>query len=87
MDIVKLKADSAIKIKVGISGKPLPSIEWYKNGKELETSSQVFIENTTDSAAVIIKDASRINTGSYEVRLKNPLGSASGTIRLQVLGM
>eukprot|EP00061_Rhincodon_typus_P014149 g41000.t1 len=84
-DIVKVKAGSAVKLKVGISGKPLPSIDWFKNNKELETGSQVFLESTTDSTAVIIKDATRINSGSYEIKLKNAMGAASGTIRLLVL--
>lgn len=85
-DIVKLKAGVAVKLKLGISGKPLPAIEWFKNGKEMQTSAQVSFENTSEFSSVLIKDASRINSGLYELKLKNAMGSASASIRVQMLG-
>lgn len=45
------------------------------------------VENTTDTSAVLIKDATRQHTGSYEVRIKNVLGTASATIRIEILGI
>uniref|UniRef100_A0A3B4THA0 Titin n=1 Tax=Seriola dumerili TaxID=41447 RepID=A0A3B4THA0_SERDU len=76
-----------VKLRVGIIAKPLPTIEWLKNGKELVASSTVSVENSTDSSAVLIKDATRLDTGSYEIKIKNVLGSASATIRIEILGM
>uniref|UniRef100_A0A8C0QM07 Titin n=1 Tax=Chelonoidis abingdonii TaxID=106734 RepID=A0A8C0QM07_CHEAB len=86
-DVVKYKAGTAVKLKLGISGKPIPTIEWFKNGKEIQTSAQVSIENTTDFASILIKDATRFNSGNYELKLKNAMGSASAHIRVQILGM
>lgn len=76
-----------MKLRVGIIAKPLPTIEWLKNGKELVTTSTVSVESTTDSSAVLIKDASRLDTGSYEIKIRNVLGSASATIRIEILGI
>lgn len=62
-------------------------VEWLKDGKELAQSSQLSIENLTDSSAVLIKDATRLNTGTYEIKIKNLLGTATAQIRIQILGM
>lgn len=85
--MVQYKAGASVKFGVGIIAKPLPTIKWIKGGKELVATSTVAVESTTDSSAVLIKDASRFDTGSYEVKIKNVLGSASATIRIEILGM
>lgn len=87
LDVVQYKAGTSFKIKVGIFAKPLPTIEWLKDDKELVSSAQLSIENTTDSSAILIKDASRHNTGTYELKIKNVFGTASANIRIQILGM
>ena len=87
LDVVQYKAGVSVKLKVGIIAKPLPTIEWLKNGKELVATSTVSVESTTDFSAVLIKDASRFDSGSYEVKIKNVLGSASATIRIEILGI
>lgn len=86
LDVVKYKAGSMVKIRVGILAKPLPTIEWYKDGKEMVSSTTLSIESTTDSSSLLIKDATRSHTGTYEIKIKNALGSASATIRMEVLG-
>lgn len=84
--MVKYKADTAIKLKLGISGKPVPTIEWFRNGKEIQTSAQVSIENTTEFSSILIKDATRLNSGNYELKLKNAMGSATASVKVQILG-
>lgn len=84
--MVQYKAGASVKLKIGIIAKPLPTIEWLKDGKELVATSTMSVENTTDTSAVLIKDAARPHTGSYEVRIKNLLGTASATIRIEILG-
>lgn len=85
-EVVKYRAGTSVKLRAGISGKPEPTIEWYKDDKELQTNALVCVENTTDLASILIKDASRLNSGSYELKLRNAMGSASATIRVQILG-
>ena len=87
LDVVQYKAGASVKIRVGLLAKPLPAIEWCKDGKELVSSSALSIENTTDTSSILIKDATRFNTGTYEIRIRNVLGSASASIRIQILGI
>lgn len=86
LDVVQYKAGSSVKLSIGIIAKPLPTIEWLKDGKELVQRSTLSVESTTDSSAVLIKDATRFDSGSYEVKIKNVLGSASAVIRIEILG-
>lgn len=87
LDVVQYKAGASVKLKVGIIAKPLPMIEWLKDGKELVATSTISVENTTDTSAVLIKDAARHHTGSYEIKIRNVLGSASATIKIEILGI
>lgn len=84
---MQYKAGASVKIKLGIMAKPLPTIEWLKDGKELVSSSQLSIESTTDSSAILIKDATRLNTGTYEIKTKNVFGTTSASIRILILGV
>lgn len=87
LDVVQYKAGASVKLKVGLFAKPLPMIEWLKDGKELVATSTMSVENTTDTSAVLIKDAARHHTGSYEINIRNVLGSASALIRIEILGI
>uniref|UniRef100_A0A3B1ISN7 Titin n=1 Tax=Astyanax mexicanus TaxID=7994 RepID=A0A3B1ISN7_ASTMX len=87
LETVKHKAGATVQLKLGIIAKPQPTIEWYKNGKELEPGAQTTISNTTDSASILIRDTTRLNTGTYELKIKNSLGSAYAAIRLLIQGM
>lgn len=87
LDVVQYNAGASVKLKVGIIAKPLPMIEWLKDGKELVATSTLSVENTTDTSAVLIKDAARHHTGSYEVKIRNVLGSASAIIKIEILGI
>lgn len=87
LDVVKYKAEANIDLKVGIIAKPQPTIEWYKDGKELEPGAQISFSSTFDSACISVRDASRLNSGTYELKIKNSLGSAYCAIRVLVQGM
>lgn len=87
LDVVKYKAGATVQLKIGIIAKPQPTIEWYKDGKELESGAQISISNTTESACISVKEATRLNTGTYELKIKNSLGSAYAAVRVLVQGM
>lgn len=84
---MKYRAESAVELKFNITAKPTPSIEWSKDGKELKPSSQLSFKHTAVSTSLFLKDTTRLNSGTYEVKVKNSLGSAFGTVRLLIQGI
>lgn len=83
---VKHRAGSAVELKFNIVAKPAPTIEWFKDGKELEPSGQLSFKHTFESTSLFLKDTTRLNSGTYEVKVKNSLGSAFATVRLLIQG-
>lgn len=83
---VKHRAESDVELKFNITAKPAPTIEWFKDGKELKPSAQVSFKHTFESTSVFLRDTTRLNSGSYEVKVKNSLGSACAMVKLLIQG-
>jgi len=80
-------AESNVELMFKIKAKPAPTIEWFKDGRELEPSAHLFFKHTFESTSVFLKETSRLNSGVYEVKVKNSLGSATGIVRLLIQGI
>lgn len=83
---VKYRAESDVELKFNITAKPAPTIEWFKDGRELKSSAQLSFKHTFESTSLFLKDASRLNSGTYEVKVKNSLGSACAMVKLLIQG-
>ncbi|CAJ0570275.1 unnamed protein product, partial [Mesorhabditis spiculigera] len=58
-----------------ISGKPKPTVKWYKNGEELKPSNRVTIEDLADGTVrLTIKNASKEDMSEYRCAATNELG-------------
>jgi hypothetical protein len=67
------------------SGNPTPDISWnFKNGS-LSTSPRHDISTTGNVSILIVKNLTRGDSGNYECRANNSLGSDSKTSELIVL--
>lgn len=84
---VKHKAGSNVELKFNITAKPAPTIEWFKDGKELKTSGQLSFKHTFESTSLFLRETTRLNSGTYEVKVKNSLGSTCGIVRLLIQGI
>lgn len=84
---VKHKAGSNVELKFNIRAKPAPSIEWFKDGRELKPTSQLSFKHTFESTSVFVKETTRLNSGTYEVKVKNSLGSSCAIVRLLIQGI
>lgn len=84
---VKHSAGSDVELKFNITAKPAPTIEWFKDGKELKPTNQLSFKHTFEFTSIFIKETSRLNSGTYEVKVKNSLGSACGIVRLLIQGI
>lgn len=83
---VKHKADSNVELKFNITAKPAPTIEWFKDCRELKPSSQISFKHTSESTSLFLKETTRLNSGTYEVKVKNSLGSACAMVKLLIQG-
>ncbi|KAI4788997.1 hypothetical protein KUCAC02_035499, partial [Chaenocephalus aceratus] len=81
---VKYRAESSVELTFNIIAKPAPTIEWFKDGRELAPSSQLAFKHTFESTSLFLNDTTRLNSGTYEVRVKNSMGSASAIVRLLI---
>lgn len=83
---VKYSAESNVELKFNITAKPAPTIEWFKDGREVKPSAQHSFKHTSESTSLFLKETTRLNSGVYEVKLKNSLGSACATVKLLIQG-
>lgn len=79
-----VKAGSDLKIDVPFKGVPKPTVAWKKDGNILKETSRVNVHTSDTSSQIIIRDASRIDVGVYEVTLTNSVGTTSTEIFVNV---
>ncbi|XP_039989339.1 titin-like [Xiphias gladius] len=79
-----VKAGNDLKIDVPFKGEPPPTVAWKKDGNMLKETSRVNVHTSDISSQIIIKDATRIDVGVYEVTLTNSVGSTSAEIFVNV---
>ncbi|XP_040895316.1 titin-like [Toxotes jaculatrix] len=79
-----VKAGNDLKIDVPFKGVPPPTAAWKKDGNMLKETSRVNVHTSDTSSQIIIKDATRIDVGVYEVTLTNSVGSTSAEIFVNV---
>lgn len=81
-----VKAGDNIRLKVTITGRPVPKVVWYKNGIEI-TKRIMDIINITGSSTLFVRDADRTYSGLYTVEATNSSGCKKENILVQVQGM
>ncbi|KAI4826045.1 hypothetical protein KUCAC02_021701 [Chaenocephalus aceratus] len=79
-----VKAGSDLKIDVPFKGVPTPTVTWKKDGNLLKETSRVNVHTSDTSSQIIIKDATKIDVGMYEVTLTNSTGTTSAEISVNV---
>jgi hypothetical protein len=66
------------KFTVKFSGKPRPTVKWFKEEEEIVITVETYeIVETEDSVTLIIKSAKPEHTGNYSAQLTNEAGQAS----------
>uniref|UniRef100_A0A3Q2Y6F9 Ig-like domain-containing protein n=1 Tax=Hippocampus comes TaxID=109280 RepID=A0A3Q2Y6F9_HIPCM len=85
-DSMTHRAGSDVELKFNVTAKPSPTIEWLKDGRELKAGAQLSFKHTFESTSLFLRDTSRLNSGTYEVKVKNSLGSACAVVRLLIQG-
>lgn len=81
-----IKAGENIKLNCSISGRPVPQVTWYKDGKEVD-KMLVDITTVIGSSSLFIRDADRNDRGIYTVVAKNSSGTTKVDVLVRVQGM
>uniref|UniRef100_A0A8C6STM0 Titin n=1 Tax=Neogobius melanostomus TaxID=47308 RepID=A0A8C6STM0_9GOBI len=79
-----VKTGNDLKIDVPFKGTPQPTVEWRKDGIELKETSRVNVQTTETSSQITIKDATKLDVGSYEVLVSNAVGTTSAEFSVNV---
>lgn len=68
------------------TGKPAPSITWYRDDKELKTDNHIIFKNTPVTMSLGLMKAKREHSGRYVVVVENSTGSRKGVSNITVVG-
>lgn len=79
-----VKAGNDLKIDFPFKGVPPPTAAWKKDGNMLRETSRVNVTTSDTSSQIVIKDATKVDTGVYEVTLTNSAGTTSAEIFVNV---
>lgn len=79
-----VKAGNGLKIDCPFKGVPSPTAAWKKDGNMLKETSRVNVTTSDTSSQIVIKDATRVDAGVYEVTLTNSAGTTSAEIFVSV---
>uniref|UniRef100_A0A7M4F6M8 Titin n=1 Tax=Crocodylus porosus TaxID=8502 RepID=A0A7M4F6M8_CROPO len=74
-----------LKIRVPITGYPVPTATWSFGDKILEKGDRVKIQTTAAFAELVITPSERPDKGIYTLKLENPVSSVSGEINVNVI--
>uniref|UniRef100_A0A3Q2Q0A8 Ig-like domain-containing protein n=1 Tax=Fundulus heteroclitus TaxID=8078 RepID=A0A3Q2Q0A8_FUNHE len=82
---VVVMAGEPFKLEANVTGRPIPSLVWTKEGKELEDTAKIEIKTSDFHTTLINKDSLRRDGGAFTVTASNPGGFAKFTFNVKVL--
>lgn len=76
-----------VRIDCRISGRPLPEVLWYRNGKLVtDDRTHKLIVNEAGNQSLLITVASREDGGAYTCVARNKSGESRFQVNLTVIG-
>lgn len=84
-DVIIINAGENLVLSADIHGKPVPDVQWLKEGKEIFRTLRTEIKTTQKNASIMIKDCRRLDSGHYDLVLKNAGGTKTIPITVRVL--
>ena len=70
-----VKEGDSCKLEVKVTGEPMPTVTWFKDGQEIQDTSVYKFLAGGSKVALVIEEAKIDMTGTYKVRITNDLGS------------
>uniref|UniRef100_A0A3B4WXM7 Titin n=1 Tax=Seriola lalandi dorsalis TaxID=1841481 RepID=A0A3B4WXM7_SERLL len=84
-DVIVINAGENLLLDADIHGKPIPDVAWLKEGKEMDKALRIEVKTTEKCAAMTIKDVTKLDSGHYDLVLKNLGGIKTFPITVKVL--
>uniref|UniRef100_A0A3B4H5G2 Titin n=1 Tax=Pundamilia nyererei TaxID=303518 RepID=A0A3B4H5G2_9CICH len=84
-DVIVVNAGENLLLDADIYGKPIPEVLWLKEGKEMDKALRIEVKTTQKRAAMTIKDVTKLDSGHYDLILKNLGGTKVFPITVKVL--
>uniref|UniRef100_A0A4W5NXM6 Titin n=1 Tax=Hucho hucho TaxID=62062 RepID=A0A4W5NXM6_9TELE len=82
---VVVKAGDVFKLAASVTGRPIPTLVWTKDGKELEDTAKLEIKLYDFSTTLVNKDSLRRCGGTFTLTASNPGGFAKHTFNVKIL--
>ncbi|XP_050073452.1 titin-like [Anopheles maculipalpis] len=83
-DGLLIEAEEVVRMKVGLAGRPPPSVEWSHNGEPLENDDRHEIVTTDKNSTLKITSTKRADRGEYHIRALNKLGEDNASFLVTV---
>lgn len=77
---------SQVRLDVRVAGIPKPVVKFYREGAEIQSSSDFKIQQDGDLYSLLIAEAFPEDSGTYSVTATNSSGRATSTAELLVQG-
>lgn len=84
-DVIVVSAGENLVLDADIHGKPIPDVQWLKEGKEMDRTLRIERKTTQKCAAITVKDCTRLDSGHYDLVLRNTGGTKTIPIKVRVL--
>jgi hypothetical protein len=85
-DGLLFEKDEVIRLKVSVTGRPLPRATWYHDGEPIPFGGRYEVSNTERSSGLRISEARRQDRGEYQVRATSRLGEDTVSFLVTVTG-
>lgn len=85
-DKIIIRVGESCLLQGRYTGKPPPSITWYRDDKELKADKHIMFKNTLTTMSLGLMKAEREHSGRYVVVVENSTGSRKGVCNITVVG-
>lgn len=83
---VKVGEGDIVSLSAVVKGKPLPTVDWYKDDEKLRETSRLKMDAKDGELSLIILEAKPDDSGLYKCEAKNKGGKAEKTFDVNVQG-